>query len=159
MSSEGKPPHKRKWILRQEPEPITRLTQEVLDGLPICVFPFYEGSKFWLKTSKSEILERLGDVEWTEVRYVADYLDCFLEDEWFLSIGRSSDAFYIRRVGFTWERYLYLPYGVAVADPHLAAAGIAAAWWTELIDHIKKRKQPKKPKPSWPPRKTERSES
>jgi len=156
MSGEDKKSHKRKWILRQAPKPITKLTPEVLEGLAICAFPFHEGSKFWLKTTKAEILEKLGDVEWTEVRYVGDYLDCYMEDEWFLSIGRSPDAFYTRRVGITGERNLYLAYGTGVAaGPIFGTAGIAAAWWTDLIDHIKRRKEPKSPKPSWPPRKTE----
>jgi len=107
-----------------------KLTKEELLSLPENIKSF-AGSKIWKETSKEELINRLKDTDFSEIRRVADYLDLYIGDTWALTIGKFDGRYYVRNVGFENEKYMYLIYRAATGA---YAAGISAAGsWAALM--------------------------
>jgi hypothetical protein len=107
-----------------------KLTEEELLSLPENIKSF-AGSKIWKETSKEDLINRLKDTDFSEIRRVADYLDLYIGDTWALTIGTFDGRYYVRNVGFENEKYMYLIYGAATG---MHAAGVSAAGsWAALM--------------------------
>ena len=108
-----------------------KLTEEDLAKLPENIRSF-DRSKIWQEISKYNLLERLKDTDFSEIRKVGDYLDLYVGDTWALSIGRYGNKYYIRNVGFENEKFMYILYGAATG---MYAAGVQTAGsWAALIN-------------------------
>ncbi len=108
-----------------------KLKEKDLLTLPENIRSF-AGSKIWKEISKKDLLERLEDTDFSEIRKVGDYLDLYIGNTWVLTIGRYGGKYYVRNVGFENEKYMYLLYGAATGM--YAAGARPAGSWAALLN-------------------------
>jgi len=94
-----------------------KLTKEHLDRIADYVqgqhlyLPPLEGSKFWVRIEREELLRKLGDIDFTEIRFLHDSLDCYIGNDWACSIAyRGENNYYIRRTGLEDEKYKFIAF-------------------------------------------------
>ena len=89
-------------LTRQQLDSIRRNYQECKDYEPSFVTP----SKAWKRMDEKQVLEQIGDIDFSLIRPVGSCLDCYIGGVWAYSITYKDGSYYVRKTGLRGATFL-----------------------------------------------------
>jgi len=113
-----------------------RITEEILEKMEEYKGKPPSTSKEWLPFTKDELLLKIGDREYDEIRVIGgnlgSELDVFKNERWLFSILKYQGLYYVRKVDLPYEKYM--AFVTATRFP-LVISGILIGWfWKHNIE-------------------------